>query len=207
MEKSEQINDLAAALAKAQGEMKTADKNAKGNPQYKSKYADLAEILKTIQEPLAKNGLSFVQLYNGVDGKGISVTTMLMHISGQYISNTGNYPVGRQDIQGVGSAITYARRYSLTAMLGIAQEDDDGNAACEKKQEQYKQPEREQQEQPVEDRVFVTKDKNGTKVLLREGFKYIFDVEAERLKRLLTSNCYKAAHDDIRLLLGSLENG
>ena len=130
MQMSENINELATALAKAQGEMKNAGKTS-DNPFFKSKYADLAEILNAVREPLSKYGLSISQLYDGMGmpDKTITVTTLLMHSSGQYISNSANYPVAKADIQGVGSAITYARRYSLAAILGLSQEDDDGNAA------------------------------------------------------------------------------
>lgn len=197
MEKSEQINELAAALAKAQGEMRNAGKNA-DNPYFKSKYADLGEILNTVKEPLAKYGLAITQLYDGMSGKDISVTTMLMHSSGQYIANTGNYPATKQDIQGVGSAITYARRYSLAAMLGLAQEDDDGNAACQQPQ---KVTAPKAQEQPRKD--FVVRDGYGTKVLLRGGYKYIRDIELANLETLLTMEQYKAAHEDIKHLLES----
>lgn len=129
MEMSTNIADLAAALAKAQGEIKNAAKSS-DNPYFKSKYADLAEVLNVAREPLAKNGLSIMQANEGVANGYMSVTTLLLHSSGQFIKATGTFPVGKQDPQGAGSALTYARRYSLAAMLGIAQEDDDANAAC-----------------------------------------------------------------------------
>ncbi len=193
MEKSEQINELATALAKAQGEMRNAGKNA-DNPYFKSKYADLSEILKAAKEPLAKYGLAIMQLYDGMSGKDISVTTMLMHSSGQYIANTGNYPVTKQDIQGVGSAITYARRYSLAAMLGLAQEDDDGNTACQA-----------QGKLEQGSKNFVVRDGYGTKVLLRNGYKYIRDIERANLETLLTMEQYEAAHEDIKHFLESAQ--
>lgn len=202
MEKSEQINELAAALSKAQGEMRNAGKNA-DNPYFKSKYADLGEILNTAKEPLAKYGLAITQLYDGMSSKDISVTTMLMHSSGQYIANTGNYPATKQDIQGVGSAITYARRYSLAAMLGLAQEDDDGNAACQQTQ---KAAAPKAQEKPEQDsKIFVVRDGYGTKVLLRDGYKYIRDIELIKLEALLTMEQYEAAHEDIKYLLESAQ--
>ena len=127
MNKSEEIKDLAKALGEFQAEVDNATKKAV-NPAFKSKYADLAEILNTVREPLTKRGLSFVQLPSFESGI-VSVETVLMHTSGQWISSTISGPVVKQDPQGVGSAITYFRRYSLSAMCGIAQEDDDGNAA------------------------------------------------------------------------------
>lgn len=127
MNKSDQINELAAALAKAQGEIENASKNA-ANPHFKSKYADLAEVLNTVRPVFAKHGLSVSQL-PAFEAGIASVTTMLMHSSGQWLSGTASAGVTKQDAQGVGSAITYLRRYSLAAVAGIAQEDDDANAA------------------------------------------------------------------------------
>lgn len=127
MQKSDQINELAAALAKAQGEIENASKNA-ANPHFKSKYADLAEVLNTVRPVFTKHGLSVSQFPSFADGLA-SVETVLMHSSGQWMSGTASAGVTKMDAQGVGSAITYLRRYSLAAVAGIAQEDDDANAA------------------------------------------------------------------------------
>lgn len=125
--KSEQINELAAALAKAQGAMANATMN-RVNPHFKSRYADLASVLDAARAPLAANGLSYSQMTEARDGAFVLVTT-LMHASGQWISS--EYPLpstGRP--QEMGSALTYARRYSLSALIGnAADEDDDANAA------------------------------------------------------------------------------
>jgi len=118
---------LAPALASAQGELENAAK-ASQNPHFRSKYADLAEIINTVRPVLSKHGLSFVQSPSYVDGI-VTVETVLLHTSGQWVAGSLAVPVTKQDAQGVGSAITYARRYSLAAIVGIAQEDDDGNAA------------------------------------------------------------------------------
>lgn len=121
---SEQINELATALAKAQGELENANKNSL-NPHYKNRYADLAEVLNTVRPVLARHGLSVVQTIAYQDGL-VSVTTILMHSSGQYLGDTASAPVPRLDPQGVGVATTYLRRYSLAAFTGVAQEDLDG---------------------------------------------------------------------------------
>jgi hypothetical protein len=127
--KSEQINELATALAGAQAEIENATKSS-NNPHFKSKYADLAEVLNTVRPVLAKHGLSVVQFPGySHEHKLVAVETTLMHKSGQYVSGTVAAPVTKPDAQGVGSAITYCRRYSLAAVVGIAQEDDDGNSA------------------------------------------------------------------------------
>ena len=128
MNTSEEIHELAAALSKAQGEIEDAAKGAE-NPYYKSKYADLAAVRGVIREPLAKNGLSIVQNPATVQG-GVEVETILLHSSGQYMSSKLFMPVAKIDAHGVGSAITYARRYSLLSILCLATEDDDGNAAA-----------------------------------------------------------------------------
>lgn len=123
MNQSESINELAAALAKAQGEIRNAPKDSL-NPHFKAKYADLASVWSVIRDPLSKNGLSVVQLVS--DGPAtITVTTKLLHSSGQWIEGSIMMePTGRQPQQ-VGSCITYARRYGLSAMVGVAPDDDD----------------------------------------------------------------------------------
>ena len=129
MEKSESIKNLALALNKAQAEMGAASKG-KDNPFFKSKYADLAEVVKAVKEPFANNGLSYTQ-FPIENGGRIGVETILMHSSGEYITNSFTVNLSKQDAQGAGSAITYCRRYALQAIAGIPSEDDDGNAASQ----------------------------------------------------------------------------
>ena len=123
--------ELFAALADAQGEVENASKNA-ANPHFRSKYADLAEVLNTIRPVFAKHGLSLFQS-PGYDGSVASVTTVLAHKSGGYITGTASCVPAKADAQGIGSATTYLRRYAAAAVAGIAQEDDDGNAAAHNK--------------------------------------------------------------------------
>ncbi len=130
MEKSEHINELASALAKAQGEMKGAIKDS-SNPFYKSKYSDLASVFHAIGEPFAKNGLSVVQTTSEGAG-GTMLHTTLLHSSGQFISGGILVKPVKNDPQGLGSALTYYRRYALSAIAGVYSEDDDGNAASGK---------------------------------------------------------------------------
>jgi len=128
MEKSESIKELAGALAKAQGEFAGAVKDT-NNPFFKSKYADLESVVSAIKPHLAKNGLSFIQLSHNLTGCA-AIETVILHLSGEWIScGITAAPVSKQDAQGYGSAMTYARRYSLSAAFGVAPEDDDGNAA------------------------------------------------------------------------------
>lgn len=130
MNKSDSIASLAAALAKAQGEVENATK-ASTNPHFRSKYADLAEVLNTVRPVFAKHGLAVTQFPSYAEGV-VSVETVLTHASGEWMSGTISAPVSKQDAQGVGSAVTYCRRYSLAAVAGIAQEDDDANQAVGK---------------------------------------------------------------------------
>jgi hypothetical protein len=125
--RSPSIAALAAALAKAQGEMEGA---AKGNvnPHFKSKYADLASVWDACRGPLSKHGLSILQPVRA-DGPMVTVTTILAHSSGEWIEEALTMTASQNTPQGVGSAITYGRRYGLASMVGIAPEDDDGNAA------------------------------------------------------------------------------
>jgi hypothetical protein len=139
MNRSESIAELAAALAAAQAEMRAASKDA-ANPMFRSKYATLSSIWEAAREPLARNGLSVVQTPEQSDLGVCTLTTTLLHSSGEHISSTFSLPVlpqvvarGEQPVQtaqGYGSALTYARRYALAAIVGIApDDDDDGNAA------------------------------------------------------------------------------
>ena len=129
MTKSESIKELAAALAKAQGAMKGALKDS-ANPFFKSKYADLASVVEAIRASFSANGLSYIQTVEPSDKDEVRVETTLLHASGEWIScGILSLPVSKIDAQGYGSALTYARRYSLSAAVGVAPEDDDGNAA------------------------------------------------------------------------------
>jgi hypothetical protein len=130
MKTSESINELAAALAKAQASMKNAKLN-KTNPHFKSRYADLAEIRDTVTPALAANGIAVVHGMDALDGGGLVVVTRLIHSSGQWIES--RFPIAYDKPQTMGSAITYGRRYNLSAITNIAaDDDDDANAANDK---------------------------------------------------------------------------
>ena len=119
---------LSQALVKAQAAMNHAAKDAK-NPHFKSAYSSLASVIDAVRPALSVNGLAFVQKLHTADG-GISVETVLIHESGEELSCGILFiPATKQDAQGFGSAISYGKRYSLQAALGIASDDDDGQAA------------------------------------------------------------------------------
>ena len=131
---------LATALAKAQAEIKAALKDSK-NPHFKSSYADLTSVWDACRGALTKNGLSVIQKTDFAEGE-VWLETMLLHADGDQI--VGRYPLRpqQQTPQGYGSALTYARRYSLAAMVGVvADEDDDGNAASAPRSETIRQVE------------------------------------------------------------------
>lgn len=122
---------IAAALVKAQAEYGPALKSSQ-NPHYKSKYADLASCVEAVVGALNKHGIAFMQRVLPCDN-GVTVETVFIHTSGETLSSGAlHVPVQKNDAQGYGSALTYARRYSLMSACGIAPEDDDGNAASAK---------------------------------------------------------------------------
>lgn len=125
---SENIGEIAKALAKAQANMGKASK-ASTNPYFKSKYADLNEVIDVTREDLTSNGIAVIQNATDINGVPYLVCT-LAHESGQWIR--GAYPIQpskQNDPQALGACLTYLRRYSLASMVGLAQEDDDGNKA------------------------------------------------------------------------------
>ncbi len=125
MTKSESIKNLAVALTKVQSKLQNA-KNTANNPFYKSKYAPLGEVLDLIRPVLAEHGLSVIQYPSSDDGKTISIHTMLVHESGEYIDfDPLTLTAEKITPQGAGAAITYGRRYSVSGIFNIASEDDD----------------------------------------------------------------------------------
>jgi hypothetical protein len=128
MNRSDNINELTAALAKAQGEIKGAVKDAT-NPHFRSSYADLQSVWDAIREPLSKNALCVMQFPSTSPDGEIIVETMLSHDSGQWVSSELRMHPAQDTPQAFGSAITYARRYALQAVAGVAPMDDDGEAA------------------------------------------------------------------------------
>ncbi len=130
MKTSETIGDLAGALSKAQGEIKGAVKDSK-NPFFKSSYADLSSVWNACREALSKNSLAVIQTCS-MGERGVCVSTRLTHASGQWVEEDLTVMPTKADPQGIGSTITYLRRYALAAITGVAPEDDDGNAATGK---------------------------------------------------------------------------
>lgn len=129
MEHSESITQIAAAVIAAQGEMPSAKKTA-DNPFFKSKYADLAGCIEAARPVLKAHGLGVIQSAD-CDGEYAVVETLLVHGSGEWLKSRTVLRPTKADPQGMGSAVTYARRYAYMAIIGQAAEDDDGNAASQ----------------------------------------------------------------------------
>ena len=128
MKTSENITEIASALAKAQELINPAAYDA-ANPHFRSRYATLASVMQSCRAALSKNQIAVVQ-GTTVSDKNVTVTTMLIHSSGQFISDDITIPTAQQTAQAVGSALTYGRRYGLSALVGIvSEEDDDSNSA------------------------------------------------------------------------------
>ena len=146
MEEVVKLSKLTEALSKAQKEIKGAIKDSQ-NPFFHSVYADLASVWDACRTPLADNGLAVIQITKTIEGK-LYLETILSHVSGESIS--GFYPINpmrqekekgwitSEDPQALGSALTYARRYALAAIVGVAPEDDDGEAAVGRGKEKDK---------------------------------------------------------------------
>ena len=206
MLKSEQINELAAALAKAQGQIEGAKKSS-SNPFFKSKYADLAECWNTCREALTANEISVIQMPEEINENGrLNITTMLAHSSGQYISSTLTMTVTKLDPKAIGSAITYGRRYALAAMVGLAQEDDDGEKAMARQEKKDKKP--------VESPINITSVSengsvrfiNGVQCQIQDKNGDWHDVEflkIEVLEKLLNDDKYVNAHEAIRAAINA----
>lgn len=126
---SDSIAAIATAMAAAQGEIEGAAKG-KVNPHFRSAYADLASVWDACRVALSKQGIAVFQTPSA-EGPSVTITTLLAHKSGEWIAGDLTMTAQQNTPQGIGSCITYARRYALAAMVGVAPEDDDGNAASQ----------------------------------------------------------------------------
>lgn len=127
---SDSVAAISAAIVKAQAEMPGAPKDTKGQVGNQVRfYADLTAVVDAARPVLAAHGLAYVQFPSDYSSGTVVVTTRLLHSSGEWMEADLPMPTGQNGAQGVGSAITYAKRYALMAVLGMASEDDDGGAA------------------------------------------------------------------------------
>ena len=181
---SPDIAGLSTALCKAQGAMQGAVKDST-NPFFKSKYADLSAVWEDIRKPFSENGISIVQMPIGGVGS-VGLVTQLSHTSGQWMRSKLTMVPMKSDPQGIGSCITYARRYALAAMAGVYQVDDDGNTAS--------QPGRQQ----IDDSVYV--DEKKIQVLAKAA-RGIVDLDDEENGPSNARALYEPLNNDERVRL------
>lgn len=147
MKMSESVANIATALAKFQAEVKNPA-NTAANPFFKSKYAPLSDILNLVRPLLSKHGLSIVQMPSG-DGENITVATLLLHESGEWIEACPlTLRADKTTAQGAGSAITYGRRYAMSALLGISSEDDDDGDQASKEESKKETKQKQENNSP-----------------------------------------------------------
>lgn len=185
---SENLTELAVAMAKMQGELEVAKKD-NVNPHFKSKYADLKSCWDACREPLSNNGLSVIQLPQA-DGMEVIVETLLLHSSGQFIKSALRMTAAKNTPQAIGSAITYARRYALMSVLGIAGDDDDGNESSFGQQQYRQQPQQGQQQRqqgPAKvtknqlTRMFaILRESHATQDLLKEHMSRTYGISSSK---------------------------
>lgn len=178
---SESINELSAALATAQSQMDSAKKRAT-NPHFKSKYAKLEDILGACLPSLNENGLSISCTPCLVDGNDMMVCT-LMHKSGQYLRSGMRLINPKGDMQGFGSACTYAKRYMVASVVGLSidENDDDGNACANDRKITAAQA------KMLEDRMNVIDPDAVSKTLAKWNLNSLKDLPAEHYAPLLKS--------------------
>jgi hypothetical protein len=138
MQTSDTLGKFATAMAKAQSMMGGATKGSR-NPHFNSAFADLASVVNAVKGPLSTNGIAFVQMPSST-GDLVAVTTRLVHSSGEWMQCTLSARPRKSDPQGVGSVVTYLKRYTLQAMCGVPSEDDDGNAGSQGPERQQERP-------------------------------------------------------------------
>jgi hypothetical protein len=129
MKTSDSIKQIAEALVSAQKEIRFAVKDST-NPHYKSKYANINSVIDAVKAPLNNNGIAILQSLSPSDDNKLHLTTRLIHSSGEWIEDTAVCPIQKQDPQGLGSAISYIRRYSISSLCALYADDDDGQSAA-----------------------------------------------------------------------------
>ena len=148
MRNSDNINELAAALSKAQAQMRPAAKDL-ANSHFKNRYSTITAVWEVVREPITANGLTIWQDITTCD-KTVSVTTKVVHVSGQWVEfGPLTIPLAKFDAQGVGSATSYAKRYALCAALGVVSDDDDGEAASAPIRNKQEEPKKISQDQII----------------------------------------------------------
>lgn len=201
MKKSESTIELAKALAKFQSEIKDPSKSGKANY---GKYVTLDELLESIRPVLFQNGLSFLQ-FPGGDGQLITITTVLLHSSGEWIeSEPFTLKSQKVDPQGAGSAVTYGRRYSLSAILGVAWDTDDDGAGSSRVTPQTTEPKAETKAGPINLEYIKFA---GTQCLVQSqsngNWYKVEDLPVKHLENILNDEHFAAGYDAIRATINA----
>lgn len=136
---SSEVKNLFQAFHKAQSSLRAVHKDAR-NPFFESSYATLENVIDTAKPELMENGLSFTQAPGSLTDNAITVTTMIMHTSGEWMKSDFDMPITKRDPQSTGSAITYACRYALMAILGLPATDDDAESTSNREDKQSPTP-------------------------------------------------------------------
>ena len=215
MKTSESIKQLAPALLKAQREIKDVVKDGL-NPHFKSKYATLDSVIGVCKESLNANGIVFAQGGEETNGELLVLYTRLMHESGEWIESRLAMKPVKADPQGIGSCITYARRYALSAICGVASEDDDDGNAASAPASPKKATASEPAPAPAHDertalmgRIAVSKARKGAKVLSPESWDSLlskaFDTSDRAEIANMTPMSLKAGIDKLNALIDELE--
>lgn len=207
MEKSESIKELATALSKFQMQVPKIDLDrevevvTRAGGKYKFRYATFANILDKIRKPMSDNGLSFTQVVNEDGG----VTTLLMHNSGEWISSR-LLITGEKTPQGIGSAITYTKRYSLSSILGICADDDDDANVAQGNEIKIGTTKKTPQTPKQNQKTVFTRDQVNDKLLKR-----LHDVEAEKKTKgerfsmfSFLESVYEITPDDVKFVCARL---
>lgn len=197
MRQSEKIGEFTKAFVAAQKQFKSAEKDGE-NPDFHSNYATIESVIDSVVPALNNQGIAVLQRPSADDQyQGACLETMLIHTSGEWMSSLIRIPSGKNDAHGFGSAYTYARRYSLAAMCGIKQFDDDGNGASEKEKAEY------------EKRKKTDRMKSLPKDIL-QGFAYLKSTEGKGMLdekyRESVLKVMDANNDDTELLRGYLRD-
>lgn len=182
---SENISQFVTALHAAQAEMGGVAKDSK-NPHYKNSYASLEAVIGVAKPALSKHNLVFTQAPGALVHGALEVTTMIMHTSGEYLSTTLHVPLAKNDPQGVGSAITYACRYALMAVLGLPPVDDDAEAAALRTAPR---------EPTMADRFFLEASQFISNCKSADDLKAWWKKESEARNRILDTEQMRALHD------------
>ena len=209
METSPTIVELAKALCKAQGEMEAVEKS-ESNDFFSSKYADLASVLAALKKPMTENGLSLIQAPETMSDGKIGLTTMLLHVSGEWArASLSMNPKDSSNPQVVVAIITYLRRCAASAFTGMAakDEDDDGNTAAKVKEEPKKDAKKEEKKPEKTGKISTGQIKYVQTLFGKAGYKDDLDKHAyatgvaNREIQSITDLTFKEASDTIEALL------